>query len=147
MGLLGFGGIGNHSSFVKLLMRVSSKMCLLASLNNSAYLGFRNSNVTKYISFFLNSFPTLVGSADVGFIAGVLRLKRPLLLLSSLKHAEQYGHSYEKVCLQSSSKLPLSFIRSNNRLTQSSIQISQFFGETSIQSIYKGAILSQNTKN
>ena len=73
-------------------MAVSSKMCLLASLNNSAYLGFRNSNVTKYISFFLSSFPTLVSSMDVGFIAGVFRLKRPLSLLSCWKHAGQYGN-------------------------------------------------------
>ena len=73
-------------------MAVSSKMCLLASLNNSAYLGFRNSNVTKYISFFLSSFPTLMSSTDVGFIADFLRLKSPLLLHSSWKHAEQYGN-------------------------------------------------------
>ena len=84
--------LNNYGSFVRLLMVVSSRMCLLASLNSSPYLGFRNSNVTKYISFFLSSFPTLVSSMDVGFIAGFLRLKRPLLLHSSWKHAEQYGN-------------------------------------------------------
>ena len=77
------GFFGSYVSFVMLLIAVSSKMCLLASLNSSAYFWFRNSNVTKYISVFLNTFPTLVSSIDVGFIAGVLRLKKPLPLRSS----------------------------------------------------------------